>query len=198
MTRPPAKTSATGFSDSLSATLLSHCPQRVLPVLNSWTLLRPLTLLRTPAGSTPVRPIAFADAHFSQPLFSRVGSAEQSNTSIIYGERLILKLFRRLQPGENPDVEIGHFLTEVARFPRIAPFLGEITMTLPGGERTTVAMLQGLVANQGDGWRWFLEQLAGFFAAVADLVAPPASPAPSFLNAPETHSRAHEELRPSA
>ena len=129
--------------------------------------------------------IAFADAHFSQPLFSRVGSAEQSNTSIIYGERLILKLFRRLQPGENPDVEIGHFLTEVARFPRIAPFLGEITMTLPGGERTTVAMLQGLVANQGDGWRWFLEQLAGFFAAVADLVAPPASPAPSFLNAPE-------------
>ena len=38
---------------------------------------------------------------------SRVGSAEQSNTSIIYGDALILKLFRRLQPGENPDVEIG-------------------------------------------------------------------------------------------
>jgi len=88
--------------------------------------------------------MAFADAHVSQLLLSRVGSAEQSNTSIIYGERLILKLFRRLQPGENPDVEIGHFLTEIARFPRIAPFLGEITMTLASGEKTTVAMLQGL------------------------------------------------------
>jgi maltose alpha-D-glucosyltransferase/alpha-amylase len=43
-------------------------------------------------------------------------------------------------------------------------------------------MLQGLVANQGDGWQWFLEQLAGFFASVADLPAPPEAPGPSFLN----------------
>ena len=55
-----------------------------------------------------------------------MGSAEQSNTSIVYGNKLILKLFRRLQPGENPDVEIVRFLTEVAHFPRIAPFFGEI------------------------------------------------------------------------
>ena len=47
---------------------------------------------------------------------SRVGSAEQSNTSILYGDKLILKLFRRLQAGENPDVEIGRFLTEVGAF----------------------------------------------------------------------------------
>jgi maltose alpha-D-glucosyltransferase/alpha-amylase len=126
--------------------------------------------------------LAFADAPLSQPLTSRVGSAEQSNTSIIYGDRLILKLFRRLQPGENPDVEIGHFLSEKARFPRIAPFLGEITITLASGEKTTVAMLQGLVANQGDGWQWFLEQLADFFASVSALPAPPESSAPSFLN----------------
>ena len=53
----------------------------------------------------------------------RTGSAEQSNTSIFYGAKLIMKLFRRLQPGENPDTEIGRFLTETARFPRIAPFL---------------------------------------------------------------------------
>jgi maltose alpha-D-glucosyltransferase / alpha-amylase len=141
--------------------------------------------------------IAFADAHLSQLLFSRVGSAEQSNTSIIYGERLILKLFRRLQPGENPDVEIGHFLTEVARFPRIAPLLGEITMTLASGEKTTVAMLQGLVANHGDGWQWFLEQLAGFFTTVADLVAPPASLAPSFLNECEPLRESMDAIGPA-
>ncbi|HEX3891167.1 MAG TPA: maltose alpha-D-glucosyltransferase [Terracidiphilus sp.] len=105
-------------------------------------------------------------------LESRVGSAEQSNTSILYGQRLILKLFRRLQPGENPDVEIGRFLTEVARFPRIAPFMGEITLTTAAGEATTTAMLQQLVANEGDGWSWFREQLAVFFPAFADVDAP--------------------------
>jgi maltose alpha-D-glucosyltransferase/alpha-amylase len=124
---------------------------------------------------------AFADAQGAHRLASRVGSAEQSNTSILYGDQLILKLFRRLQPGENPDVEIGRFLTEVARFPRIAPFLGEISMNSKSGEKTTVAMLQGLVANQGDGWRWFLDELRGFFRSVASLPAPPDLPAPSFL-----------------
>jgi maltose alpha-D-glucosyltransferase/alpha-amylase len=128
---------------------------------------------------------ALAGALPFEALSSRVGTAEQSNTSILYGERLILKLFRRLQPGENPDVEVGHFLTEVARFQRIAPFLGEITITPANGEKTTVAMLQGLVVNQGDGWQWFLEQLAGFFTTVADLVAPPPSLAHSLLNEPE-------------
>jgi len=124
----------------------------------------------------------FAAARPPQRLPSRVGSAEQSNTSVLYGNELILKLFRRLQPGENPDVEIGRFLTEVAHFPRIAPFLGEISTTAPSGEKTTVAMLQGLVANQGDGWQWFLDLLAEFFTSVVGLPAPPAAPSPSFLN----------------
>ncbi len=124
---------------------------------------------------------AFADAHVARPLLSRVGSAEQSNTSILYEDRLILKLFRRLQPGENPDVEIGRFLTEVAHFPHIPPFLGEIAMTRPGWKKTTLAMLQGLVANQGDGWQWFLDRLADFFPAAAELPTPAAIPAPSFL-----------------
>jgi maltose alpha-D-glucosyltransferase/alpha-amylase len=120
----------------------------------------------------------FSGLHSAQHLDSRVGSAEQSNTSILYGQELILKLFRRLQPGENPDVEIGRFLTEVAHFPRIAPFKGEITITPAGGEKTTIAMLQGLVANQGDGWSWFLKQLAEFFDSVRDLPAPEEPPSP--------------------
>ena len=123
---------------------------------------------------------AFSGAEGVRGSGSRVASAEQSNTSIIYGKQLILKLFRRLQPGENPDVEMGRFLTEVARFPYIPPFMGEFSVTQPGGKKTMAAMLQGLVANQGDGWEWFLEQLAGFFPAVAALPAPPAAPPPGF------------------
>ncbi|HEV2133593.1 MAG TPA: maltose alpha-D-glucosyltransferase [Terracidiphilus sp.] len=116
-----------------------------------------------------------------ETLASRVGSAEQSNTSILYGDRLILKMFRRLQPGENPDVEIGRFLTEVAHFAHIPPFLGEIAMTRPGWKKSTLAMLQGLVTNQGDGWEWFLERLGTFFSAVAALEAPAPLTAPGFF-----------------
>ena len=128
---------------------------------------------------------AYAGAHVMPHQPSRVGGAEQSNTSILFGDQLILKLFRRLQPGENPDVEIGRFLTDVAHFPQIPPFLGEIALTPPSGEKTTLAMLQLLVKNQGDGWQWFIEQLSGFFALIADLAAPTALPAPSFLNSQE-------------
>jgi maltose alpha-D-glucosyltransferase/alpha-amylase len=140
--------------------------------------------------------IAFGDVQLSQPLPTRIGSAEQSNTSILYGNQLILKLFRRLQPGENPDVEIGHFLTEIARFPHIAPFMGEITVTQSSGEKFTVAMLQGLVANEGDGWQWFLDQLAGFFPSIAALPAPPQSPAPGFVNPHEPLPEALEHAGP--
>ena len=110
---------------------------------------------------------AFRALEISRTLNSHIGSAEQSNTSIIYGDSLILKMFRRLQPGQNPDVEIGRFLTEVAHFKRIPPFLGEIGMTSSSGETSTVAMLQGLVANEGDGWTWFLRQLSSIYSQVS-------------------------------
>ncbi len=113
-------------------------------------------------------------------LKSRVGSAEQSNTSLVYGDALILKMFRRLQPGQNPDVEIGQFLTEVAHFNRIPPFLGEIAMTSASGETTTIAMLQGLVANEGDGWAWFLRQLNVFYSHISLNSEAPVVPPPGF------------------
>ena len=130
------------------------------------------------------------EAQASEPLPSRVGSAEQSNTSILYGNQLILKLFRRLQLGENPDAEVGRFLTEVARFPHIAPFMGEINLTQANGAKCTAATLTRLVANEGDGWQWFLHQLTGYFTSVADLPAAPESSAPSLLNPSEPQSAA--------
>jgi maltose alpha-D-glucosyltransferase/alpha-amylase len=115
---------------------------------------------------------AFAKARGADPLPARTGSAEQSNTSILYDAKLIMKLFRRLQPGENPDTEIGRFLTETAHFSRIAPFLGEITLHPKDGEPTTLAMLQGLVENEGDGWQWTLDELFRFYESVATLPTP--------------------------
>ncbi len=118
----------------------------------------------------------FASIRGAQPMPARVSSAEQSNTNLMFDAKLILKLFRRLQPGENPDVEIGRFLTEVAHFPRIAPFLGELTLrpagVQPGGSTTTSAMLQELVQNEGDGWSWTLEELARFYESAAGCPPP--------------------------
>ena len=118
------------------------------------------------------RSSAFAQLRGTGSLTARTGSAEQSNTSILFGGKLIMKLFRRLQPGENPDTEIGRFLTEVAHFPRIAPFVGDIRSVVPEGEPTTLAMLQGLVENEGDGWEWTLEELGRFYDSVATCPVP--------------------------
>jgi maltose alpha-D-glucosyltransferase/alpha-amylase len=126
---------------------------------------------------------AFAAVRGTGPLPARTGSAEQSNTSILYDQKLILKLFRRLQPGENPDTEIGRFLTEVAHFPRIAPSLGEIRgQSSPEAEPTTLAMLQGQVENEGDGWQYTLDELARYYEAVVTCPMPvDVGTAPSFL-----------------
>jgi maltose alpha-D-glucosyltransferase/alpha-amylase len=134
----------------------------------------------------------FNGANFARQLPSRIASWEQTNTSFIYGEKLMLKLFRRLEPGENPDVEMGRFLTETAQFRRIPPFMGDVTITLSTGERTTTALLQGLVADQINGWTWFLEQLASFFASVADVAAPSEQPKASFLADAEPTREARE------
>jgi maltose alpha-D-glucosyltransferase/alpha-amylase len=133
-----------------------------------------LTLIET-SGDLPTaigrvhaqKSAAFEEARGEGAIPARTGSAEQSNTSILYDARLILKLFRRLQPGENPDTEIGRFLTEVAHFPRIAPFLGDVRLVVQNGtesgEPTTLAMLQGLVQNEGDGWQWTLDEISRYY-----------------------------------
>ena len=63
---------------------------------------------------------------------------EQSNSSILFGDRLILKLFRRLASGPNPDLEIGLHLVETAGFTRVPAVAGALRYQRPGVEPTTV------------------------------------------------------------
>jgi maltose alpha-D-glucosyltransferase/alpha-amylase len=108
------------------------------------------------------------------PLPVRRSTAEQSNTSIIYGDRFILKLFRRLEPGVNPDAENGRHLTEKTTFDRIPPFAGssELEPAADEAEPTILTMLQGLVANEGDGWKWTIEELDRYYETSAPLPFP--------------------------
>jgi maltose alpha-D-glucosyltransferase/alpha-amylase len=90
-----------------------------------------------------------------------VVQAEQSNTSVIYGDRFILKLIRRLAPGVNPDLEISRFLTE-KRFPHAPVIAGALEYARPREEPVTLAILQGFVPNQGDAWRFTQDSLCRF------------------------------------
>jgi maltose alpha-D-glucosyltransferase/alpha-amylase len=82
--------------------------------------------------------------------------AEQSNTSVAYGDRLLLKVYRRIENGVNPDLEIGRILTTM-NFPHSPPVAGSIEYIRANGETVTVAILQGFVHNQGDAWKYTLE-----------------------------------------
>ncbi len=92
-----------------------------------------------------------------------IGRAEQSNTSVIYGDKLILKVFRRLEEGVNPDLEIGRYLTEKRAFPYTPPLAGALEYRRAGSEPMTMAMLQGFVPNEGDAWSYTLDALGRFF-----------------------------------
>jgi len=100
-----------------------------------------------------------------RPLPVMGGSYEQSNSAVIFGDRLILKVFRRLEPGINPDFEIGRFLSEKTGFDRIPKTAGALLYEKTGGrsEPMMLGILQGLVANQGTGWDHALMALKAYY-----------------------------------
>jgi maltose alpha-D-glucosyltransferase/alpha-amylase len=93
--------------------------------------------------------------------------AEQSNSSLRFGDILIVKLFRRLQPGVNPDEEILRALAGV-EFERVPRFVGSVTWRSADGATYAVALAQRFVPNNGDGWTWMLRRLAAVAAGAID------------------------------
>ena len=87
----------------------------------------------------------------------RVGR-EQSNTSLILGDSMVLKLLRRIEPGIHPDLEASRFLTEVG-FRNTPAFLGALELTQIDGQAWALAVLQSRVQNQGDCWTWTMDHL---------------------------------------
>ncbi|MEJ2313997.1 MAG: maltose alpha-D-glucosyltransferase [Nitrospirota bacterium] len=93
---------------------------------------------------------------------SQVLKVEQSNTSAVYEDKFFFKLYRRLEEGMNPDPEISRFLTDRAGFPNIAPFAGAVEYRRKGFETSVVALMQGLVQNQGDAWIHTLDSVSRY------------------------------------
>ncbi len=101
---------------------------------------------------------AIAGEGFEQLPIGRPQAAS-SNTIVGIEERLFLKGYRRLGSGLNPELEIGRFLTETARFANIAPVAGAVEYVAADGLVRTLCLLQAHVPNQGDGWVYMLAYL---------------------------------------
>jgi maltose alpha-D-glucosyltransferase/alpha-amylase len=109
---------------------------------------------------TPTKALAIEDeVEIESSTVQRLG-AEQSNTSFNIADRMVLKIYRRLREGINPEIEIGRFLTEVARYANTPALFGIAEHVDSDGKRTALAVLQQFVRNQGDAWVWTLESLS--------------------------------------
>ncbi|NYZ11674.1 maltose alpha-D-glucosyltransferase [Azospirillum sp. RWY-5-1] len=104
---------------------------------------------------------------------------EQSNTSVLVGDAMVVKVLRRLQPGLHPELEVGRFLTEVAGFENTPPLLGTVEHMDADGTPTALAVVQGFVRNQGDGWATTLDYLNRELDDIRLGVEPPADRAES-------------------
>jgi maltokinase len=127
-----------------------------------------LEAIRTGRTVGDVRFVPEPGAELAPPGPGRVMSAEQSNSSVVFGEQSILKLFRRISPGVNPDVEMHRALRRVGSN-EVAALQGAIEGVLDGGP-AMLAMLQNFAGNAADGWAMALASVRDLFAE-ADLRA---------------------------
>ena len=97
---------------------------------------------------------------------SKVLSAEQSNSSLLYANKFFLKLYRKLENGVNPDVEITRFLTERRAFQHVPEFAGAVEYRRGRTEPTVVCLMQAAVPNDGDAWALTLDAVGRYYDRV--------------------------------
>jgi maltose alpha-D-glucosyltransferase / alpha-amylase len=104
----------------------------------------------------------FRELRGEGPLEPHVSRAEQSNSSILFGEKMFLKLYRKVESGINTDFEVTRFLTEKTKFRNVPTLAGAMEYTR-GKDTTTIALLQGFVPSGGDAWNFTLGTLDRYF-----------------------------------
>lgn len=121
--------------------------------------LREASVLHGPAGELQfLAEPALTTVELPADAEVRLLSAEQSNSSALIGERLLLKLLRRSFAGTHPEAEMVRFLTQHG-FGQVAPLLGEVRRVDEQGQPHTLMVLQAYLDNQGDAWTWTLNTL---------------------------------------
>ncbi len=100
------------------------------------------------------------------PLKPHVVAFRRTNTSIAFSDKYFFRMYRSLQEGENPDVEIIKNLTRYSDFENISPYVGRLDYLHPEFENTSLALLVDLVPNSEDAWEMFQTAIASFFDKV--------------------------------
>jgi maltose alpha-D-glucosyltransferase/alpha-amylase len=93
-------------------------------------------------------------------------AGEQTNSSVVYGDKLILKLFRRPDEGVNPDLEIGRVLTEETPAVQVPSVAGYIEYRRHRREPMTLGVLQSYIPNEGDAWNYTLDNVGSYLERV--------------------------------
>ncbi|HEY1769161.1 MAG TPA: maltose alpha-D-glucosyltransferase [Chthoniobacterales bacterium] len=113
---------------------------------------------------------------------SQLLKAEQSNSAMLFENRYFLKLYRKLEDGINPDVEVTRFLTERRQFLHVPAFVGAIEYRRPRAEPTVLALLQTAAPNESDAWALTLDAVGRYFERVlarkSDLQTAAVAPGP--------------------
>jgi maltose alpha-D-glucosyltransferase/alpha-amylase len=117
----------------------------------------------------PTEAFAGIVAGIGQPLPSLHVQSMSRNSVVLVGERLVVKTYRRLREGINPELEVGRFLTDVAQFRHCVPIAGSVEHVQRNGATTTLVLLQAYTPNQGDAWTHAVETLARHLAACRTL-----------------------------
>jgi maltose alpha-D-glucosyltransferase / alpha-amylase len=99
-------------------------------------------------------------------LDSQVMNAEQSNSSMLFDNAFFVKLYRKIEDGVNPDVEITRFLTERCKFPSVPEFAGAAEYRRKKAEPKIVFLAQRAVQNEGDAWQLTLGEVASYYERV--------------------------------
>lgn len=94
---------------------------------------------------------------------------EQSNTSVVYGDRLIFKMFRKVEEGINPDLEIGLFLTKKKVLEHFTPLAGALEYRSKEGNKISLGILHGFIPDTQNAWSYTLDRLRDFFEQVMAL-----------------------------
>ena len=95
---------------------------------------------------------------------SRFMGFEQSNTSIIYNDKFVLKFFRRIYADRNPDYEMSRFLSEKKDFKNTPAYLGSMQIKDQENTNITIALMNEMVPNEGDAWDYMLKELHKVFS----------------------------------
>ena len=139
----------------------------VYDALHDADLTKPLLAgIAANADIGPLRMRAIHGASFDTSRDSLVLGAEQSNTSLVYGDESILKVFRRISPGPNPDLEVTTALAQLGS-PQVAEPLGWIETRLEGAP-TSLAILSRFLRLATEGWTLAATSVRDLYAAVGD------------------------------